>query len=179
VLDDGRLTDGQGRTVSFRNTIIIMTSNVGSHFIQEFASSGDEASMKAMLEEALRATFRPEFLNRVDDIVTFKSLSLDEVGRIVELQLELVRARLAERKIALELTPAAVERLGFQGFDPVFGARPLKRVIQREVIDRVARGIIEGNVHDGDTVTVDVAGDDYVLRKAGELLPVGSERAAD
>ncbi len=173
VLDDGRLTDGQGRTVSFRNTIIIMTSNVGSQFIQELANSGDETAMKAMLEEALRATFRPEFLNRVDDIVTFRALTLEEVGRIVELQLELVRARLAERKIALELTPAAVERLGFQGFDPVFGARPLKRVIQREVIDRVARGIIEGRVHDGDALGLDVSGDDYVLRKAGDVLPVG------
>ena len=169
VLDDGRLTDGQGRTVSFRNTIIIMTSNVGSQFIQEFANSGDETAMKAMLEEALRSTFRPEFLNRVDDVVTFRSLTLEEVGRIVELQLALVRQRLAERKIALELTPAAVERLGFQGFDPAFGARPLKRVIQREVVDRVARGIIEGEVHDGDAVTLDVAGEDFVLRKAGTL----------
>ncbi len=174
VLDDGRLTDGQGRTVSFRNTIIIMTSNVGSQFIQEFARSGDEGSMKAMLEEALRSTFRPEFLNRVDDIVTFLSLTLEEVGRIVELQLELVRQRLAERKIALELTPASVERLGLAGFDPVFGARPLKRVIQREVVDRVARAIIEGQVHDGDAVTIDVSGEDFVLRKAGGVMPVGS-----
>jgi ATP-dependent Clp protease ATP-binding subunit ClpB len=179
VLDDGRLTDGQGRTVSFRNTIIVMTSNVGSQFIQEFARSGDEGSMKAMLEEALRATFRPEFLNRVDDVVVFQSLSLEEVGRIVGLQLALVRARLAERKIALELTPAAVERLGLLGFDPVFGARPLKRVIQREVVDRIARGIINGEVHDGDAVTLDIDHDEYVLRKAGGLLPLGSREAAE
>ena len=179
VLDDGRLTDGQGRTVSFRNTIIIMTSNVGSQFIQEFARSGDESSMKGMLEDALRATFRPEFLNRIDDVVIFQSLSLEEVGRIVELQLELVRARLADRKIALDLTPAAVERLGLEGFDPVFGARPLKRVIQRQVVDRIARGIIEGDVHDGDAVTIDIAEDEFVLRKAGELLPVGPRAAGD
>ena len=109
-----------------------------------------------MLQEALRATFRPEFLNRIDDVVMFHALTLDEIAEIVELQLEEVRARLAERKIALELTPAAIERLSLDGFDPVFGARPLKRLIQREVVDRVAKALIDGEVHEGDTVTVDV-----------------------
>ena len=157
VLDDGRLTDGQGRTVSFRNTIVIMTSNVGSQVIQEFARADiDESTMNEALQEALRLTFRPEFLNRVDDIVTFQALSLEEVGEIALLQLELVRARLAERKITLELTPAAVERISLEGFDPVFGARPLKRVIQRQVVDAVAKALIDGSVHEGDTVTVDV-----------------------
>ncbi len=112
-------------------------------------------------KEALRATFRPEFLNRVDDIVVFHALTMDETRQIVELQLETVRKRLAERKIALELTPAADERLALDGFDPVFGARPLKRLIQREVVDRVATAIIRGEVHEGDTVTVAVDENGY------------------
>jgi len=164
VLDDGRLTDGQGRIVGFRNTIVVMTSNVGSQYIQEFAKSGDEESMRAMLDEALRATFRPEFLNRVDDVVVFHSLTMEQLAEIVDLQLVRVRERLGDRKITLEVTPAAAERLALDGFDPVFGARPLKRLIQREVVDRVARMIIEGAVSDGDTVTVDVIGDELGVR---------------
>ena len=166
VLDDGRLTDGQGRVVSFKNAIVIMTSNVGSQFIQALAEGGaDEGATRRMLEEALRATFRPEFLNRIDDTVIFRSLTLDEIADIVVMQLEEVRMRLAERKIALELTPAAVERLSLDGFDPVYGARPLKRLIQREVVDCVAKALIEGRVHEGDTVTVDAAADaGYELR---------------
>ncbi len=155
VLDDGRLTDGQGRVVSFRNTIVIMTSNVGSQF-QQFVEQGSEEESAKLAEEALRATFRPEFLNRVDDIVTFHQLTLEQVEKIVDLQLEQVRARLAERKIALALTPAALERIGLDGFDPMFGARPLKRAIQREVVDRVAKAMIEGDVGEGSTVTVDL-----------------------
>ncbi len=159
VLDDGRLTDGQGRTVSFRNTVLIMTSNVGSQFVTEFAKSDDHESMKSAVEEALRMTFRPEFLNRVDEIVVFHSLTLDEIAEIVVLQLAQVRERLAGRKIALEVTPAAIERLAFEGFDPVYGARPLKRVIQREVVDRVAKSLIDGSVLEGATVVVDVEED--------------------
>ncbi len=165
VLDDGRLTDGQGRVVSFKNAIVIMTSNVGSQHIQAFAEGGaDEETMKRMLEEALRATFRPEFLNRVDDTVIFHALTMGELEQIVSLQLAGVRARLAERKVALELTPAAAERLAMDGFDPVFGARPLKRLIQREVVDRVASAIIRGEVGEGDTVTVDANDSGYVVR---------------
>jgi ATP-dependent Clp protease ATP-binding subunit ClpB len=166
VLDDGRLTDGQGRVVSFKNAIVIMTSNVGSQFIQMFAEGGhDETEIDRMLQEALRATFRPEFLNRIDDIVTFHALSLDQIAEIVTLQLAEVRARLADRKIALELTEAAAERLSLDGFDPVFGARPLKRLIQRQVVDRVAKALIEGHVHEGSRVVVDIdeAGE-YALR---------------
>jgi len=162
VLDDGRLTDGQGRVVSFKNAIVIMTSNVGSQFIQQFAEGGaTEEERDQLLQEALRATFRPEFLNRVDDVVTFHALTLDQIAEIVALQLEEVRARLAERKITLELTSAAAERLSLDGFDPVFGARPLKRLIQRQVVDRVAKALIEGRIHEGGTVTVDLdpAGD--------------------
>jgi ATP-dependent Clp protease ATP-binding subunit ClpB len=167
VLDDGRLTDGRGRVVSFKNSIVIMTSNVGSQYITEFAKSGDEAAMRSMLDEALRATFRPEFLNRVDDVVVFHSLSMEQLATIVELQLALVRERLAERKITLEVTPAAAERLAMDGFDPVFGARPLKRLIQREVVDRVARELIGGQVSDGDTVTIDVIGDELGVQSVG------------
>ncbi len=159
VLDDGRLTDGQGRTVSFRNAVIIMTSNAGSQFVGELAKEGDGSKIKAMIEEALRATFRPEFLNRVDDIVVFQQLSMEQIEAIVELQLAKVRERLAERKVSLELTPAAVERISLDGFDPVFGARPLKRAIQREVVDRIAKSLIDGTVHEGDLVRVDVGSD--------------------
>ncbi len=165
VLDDGRLTDGQGRTVSFRNTIVIMTSNVGSQFISEAARSGrDVEEIRNLVEEALRQTFRPEFLNRVDDIVVFHALTMEHITRIVELQLERVRQRLAERKIELEVTPAALERLALEGYDPVYGARPLKRVIQREVVDRVARAIVEGRVSDGDTVVIDIVDDAIEIR---------------
>jgi ATP-dependent Clp protease ATP-binding subunit ClpB len=164
VLDDGRLTDGQGRVVSFKNSIIVMTSNVGSQFIQQFAEGGaDEKQMEQLLHEALRATFRPEFLNRIDDIVVFHALSLDQIAHIVGLQLESVRARLAERKIALVLDDAAVERLSLDGFDPVFGARPLKRLIQREVVDRVAKALIEGRIREGDTVTIGVDDEGYAV----------------
>ena len=165
VLDDGRLTDGQGRVVSFKNAIIVMTSNVGSQYIQALAEGGaDEEETDRMLQEALRATFRPEFLNRIDDVVIFHALTLDEIAKIVELQLAQVRARLAERKISLELTPSAVERLALDGFDPVFGARPLKRLIQREVIDRVAKAMIEGGVLEGSTVTIDADESGFLLR---------------
>jgi len=170
VLDDGRLTDGQGRVVSFKNAIVVMTSNVGSQFITEVAKSGDQAAMRVMLDEALRSTFRPEFLNRVDDVVVFHSLSMEQIARIVELQLELVRARLAERKITLDVTPAAAERLALDGFDPVYGARPLKRLIQREVVDRVARELIEGRVGDGDTVVIDVIDDEIGVLSAGHAV---------
>jgi ATP-dependent Clp protease ATP-binding subunit ClpB len=158
------MTDGQGRTVSFRNTIIIMTSNVGSQYISEFAKSGDEDSMRLAVEEAMRATFRPEFLNRIDDLVIFHSLSLDQIGRIVEIQLAKVRERLAERKVDLVIEPAAMERIALDGFDPVYGARPLKRVIQREVVDKVASALIDGTVHEGGTVTVDLVDGELTLR---------------
>ena len=156
VLDDGRLTDGQGRVVSFKNTIIIMTSNVGSQFIREFAENGDEETMKRAIDEALRATFRPEFLNRVDDIVTFDSLSISDIEPIVELQLADVRKRLADRRVTLDVTPAALQSLAIDGYDPVFGARPLKRLIQREVVDRIADQVVRGNLLEGDHVLVDV-----------------------
>lgn len=156
VLDDGRLTDGQGRVVSFRNTIVIMTSNVGSQFIREFTETDDEKSKKMAIEGSLRATFRPEFLNRIDDVVIFNTLNMTSIEPIVDLQLEDVRKRLAGQHITLEVTPAAMERLSIDGYDPVFGARPLKRLIQRVVIDAVAEKIVAGEVHDGARVIVDI-----------------------
>ena len=156
VLDDGRLTDGQGRVVNFKNAIIIMTSNVGSQFIREFAENGDEETKQRAIEEALRATFRPEFLNRIDDIVTFDALTISDIEPIVELQLAGVRERLAQRRVTLDVTPAAMESLAIDGYDPVFGARPLKRLIQREVVDRIAEQVVRGNLLENDHVLIDV-----------------------
>ncbi len=156
VLDDGRLTDGQGRVVSFKNTIIVMTSNVGSQAIQaaEEAGAGEEAR-KAQIEQALRATFRPEFLNRIDEIIEFASLDIGDLEQIVDLQLADVAGRLADRRIKLEVTPAARERLAMDGYDPVFGARPLKRLVQHQVADRAANEIVAGRVREGDTLVID------------------------
>jgi ATP-dependent Clp protease ATP-binding subunit ClpB len=161
VLDDGRLTDGHGRTVNFRNTVIIMTSNIGSQLILELRGA-DERSYQRMREqvlEALRRHFRPEFLNRVDEVVVFRALTEAELAKIVEIQLEGLRHRLADRRITLEITEAARNHLAKIGYDPVFGARPLKRAIQREVETPVARLIVGGKLRDGGTVRVNAAGD--------------------
>lgn len=168
VLDDGRLTDGQGRVVSFKNTIIIMTSNVGSQFIAEANATTDPKETQRQVNEALRATFRPEFLNRIDDVVMFHALGLDDIEKIVDIQLADVRERLANERITLQLTPRAVGSLALDGLDPIYGARPLKRLIQRQVVDNVANLIIAGELHEGDTVQVDVGeGDKLVARKLG------------
>lgn len=160
VLDDGRLTDGQGRVVSFKNTIIIMTSNVGSQIIANAEQKGEsDDEMHTQVNDALRATFKPEFLNRIDDIVVFHSLGFDDIEKIVDIQLKDVRDRLGKERISLELTPAAVQALALDGLDPVYGARPLKRLIQRQVTDKVANLIIAGELHEGDTVRVDVRDD--------------------
>ena len=154
ILDDGRATDGQGRTVDFRNTVIIMTSNLGSQLIQTFGP-GQEEEMKAAVLEVLRGQFRPEFLNRIDEIVVFKPLTRAQLAEIVQIQLDAVAKRLAERQITLEATPAAKEWLGNRGYDPAFGARPLKRLIQKEVLDSLARKVIAGEVKEGETVVID------------------------
>ena len=155
VLDDGRLTDGQGRQVSFKNTIIIMTSNVGSKAIAEL-SGKDEEEMRHQVDAAMAQTFRPEFLNRIDDIVVFHPLGMAQIEKIVDIQLADVRARLAKERMTLAITPAAKQMLAVGGLDPVFGARPLKRLVQREVVDAIAVAIIDGTVREGDQVTVDV-----------------------
>jgi ATP-dependent Clp protease ATP-binding subunit ClpB len=158
VLDDGRLTDGQGRTVDFKNVIVIMTSNVGSHRILEYrgAFEGEEyRRMKDAVLSELRATFRPEFLNRLDDIIVFHALSEEDLKKIVEIQLASLRARLEERHITLVLTEAARTRLVRTGYDPHYGARPLKRAIQREIENPLAKRIVAGEVRDGQTVRID------------------------
>lgn len=155
VLDDGRLTDGQGRVVSFKNTIIIMTSNVGSQFIAGAGAEGFNEDSRKQVMEALRSSFRPEFLNRIDDVVIFQPLGLEDIERIVDIQLKDVRSRLANERMTLELSEAAKQSLALDGLDPVYGARPLKRLIQRRVVDQVANLIIAGELHEGDTVLVD------------------------
>ena len=160
VLDDGRLTDGQGRVVSFKNTIIIMTSNVGSQYIAGANASSDPAEVQRQVNNALRQTFKPEFLNRIDDVVVFHPLGLEDIEKIVDIQLKDVRKRLERDRIVLELTDPAKQSLALDGLDPVFGARPLKRLIQRQVVDNVANLIIDGKLHEGDVVKVDVGADD-------------------
>ena len=189
VLDDGRLTDGQGRLVSFKNAIIIMTSNIGSQAIREFESANSKqesmgdvmenvmkgdvksaakslADLSNMINDALRNTFRPEFLNRIDEVITFHALSIANMEPIVELQLNDVRKRLADRRVTLDVTPAAMDHLSIDGFDPVYGARPCKRLVQREVVDRIAQKIVEGKMPDRSHVLIDIdeAADDYVCK---------------
>jgi ATP-dependent Clp protease ATP-binding subunit ClpB len=163
ILDDGRLTDGQGRTVDFTNTIVIMTSNVGSQWIRELGG-GDADEMRKRVTEALRAQFRPEFLNRIDEIVIFNSLDLEQIKEIVDIQLGRLRALLADRKMEIRLTDAAREMIAREGFDPVYGARPLKRALQREVQNPLAVRILEGDFADGDEVVVDVKGGKIVFK---------------
>ena len=151
VMDDGRLTDGQGRTVDFTNTILVMTSNLGS-------GGSDETVMAAV-----RSHFKPEFVNRVDEIVVFHRLSEEHIHRIVELQVELLRGRLADRDLGLDLTPAATDWIARAGYDPDYGARPLKRVLQKEVADPIALGILQGTYKPGDTVSVDAAPDGHLV----------------
>jgi ATP-dependent Clp protease ATP-binding subunit ClpB len=166
VLDDGRLTDGKGRTVDFRNTVVIMTSNVGSDLIQEASRRGEgDERLKDKLMDVLRHTFRPEFLNRVDETVIFKSLGREELEKIVEIQLRDLRRRLAERKLQLEVTPGAKKMLAERGYDPVFGARPLKRTIQRMIENPLAVEVLAGRFGEGDTIVVEPDGDTLRFRK--------------
>jgi ATP-dependent Clp protease ATP-binding subunit ClpB len=167
VLDDGRLTDGQGRTIDFRNTVLIMTSNLGSQIIQELSQQGrDFETMRDAVMSVLHQHFRPEFLNRVDDVIVFRPLSKDQLTKIVDIQLAYLEKRLAERKITLEVTDAARELLAERGWDPVYGARPLKRAIQRLVQDRLAMLLLAGELSEGDTVNVDAGGAELTFRKA-------------
>jgi ATP-dependent Clp protease ATP-binding subunit ClpB len=157
ILDDGRLTDSQGRTVNFKNTLIIMTSNIGSPYLIESANDSGEipegVRRKVMAE--LRENFRPEFLNRVDEVVLFKPLTPSEIGKIVELQLNLLAPRLADRHIELELTAAAKAHVAREGYDAVFGARPLKRFLQRHLETALSRKLLSGEIRDHTRVTVD------------------------
>src|SRR5574337_582252 len=164
ILDDGRLTDGQGRTVDFKNVIIIRTSNLGSQAIQELGGRDDE-EMRRRVMEAVKAHFRPEFLNRVDEVLIFHTLSLAQIKAIVEIQLKRVAKRLAERKLTLEVTDQAKEFLAREGYDPVFGARPLRRAIQRVLQDPLARRLLEHEFAEGDTIKVDAARGELILSK--------------
>jgi ATP-dependent Clp protease ATP-binding subunit ClpB len=166
VLDDGRLTDGHGRTVDFRNTVIIMTSNLGSERIQELAGDEHYDAIKAAVLEIVGTHFRPEFLNRIDDMVVFHPLTQEQIGEIVGIQLKFLTRRLAERDMHLELTAVAVAKLAEAGYDPVYGARPLKRAIQQRVENPLAQEILQGSLAPGDTVTVDVEDDQIVILKA-------------
>jgi len=162
LLDDGRLTDGHGRTVDFRNTVVIMTSNLGSHIFREYEKP---EKVRPLLMQELRATLRPEFLNRIDEVVIFHPLGREELARIVEIQLGHLRRRLEGRRLVLEVTDAAKELLGREGYDPTFGARPLKRTIQRLIQDPLALRLLEGEFKEGDTVLVDAAGDALTFKR--------------
>ncbi len=164
VLDDGRLTDGHGRTVDFRNTVVIMTSNLGSQMIQELAGEEHYDEMKAAVMEVVGQHFRPEFLNRVDDMVVFHPLTQEQIAEIVGIQLQYLEQRLADRDMRLEMSDAAVAKLAEAGYDPVYGARPLKRAIQQRIENPLAQAILAGGLGPGDVVKVDVDDGEIVFR---------------
>jgi ATP-dependent Clp protease ATP-binding subunit ClpB len=166
LLDDGRLTDGKGRTVDFKNTVVIMTSNVGSHFIAEAAGTG--ADVKREVMGALRDHFRPEFLNRVDEIIVFHALTREEMRQIIDIQLRGLVKRLEDRKIRVELTDRAKDLLIAEGYDPTYGARPLKRIIQRRVLDPLAMKVLQGEVREGEAIRVDESGGELRFDAATE-----------
>ena len=169
MLDDGRLTDSHGRTVDFRNTVLIMTSNIGSEYLLDGVTADGEVKddARSMVMRTLQAHFRPEFLNRVDEIVMFKPLTLAEIERIVDLQLEELRERLAGMRITLDVTAAARRFIADQGFDPAYGARPLRRFISREVETEVGRALLRGDAVDGGAISVDVADGRLTVTAAG------------
>ncbi|MCC8993493.1 MAG: ATP-dependent chaperone ClpB [Candidatus Contendobacter sp.] len=167
VLDDGRLTDGQGRTVDFRNTVVVMTSNLGSQMIQEMAAQDNYPLMKSMVMTQVVDHFRPEFINRIDEVVVFHPLGREQIRAIADIQIGYLRQRLVDRQMGLELTPAALDQLGEAGFDPVYGARPLKRAIQQSLENPLARRILAGEFGPGDTIAVDAGWDGLEFHKTG------------
>jgi len=170
ILDDGRLTDGQGRTVDFKNTVLIMTSNLGSQWIVDM-KPGQEAQMRERVMEALRANFRPEFLNRVDETIIFHQLGEDEIRKIVGLQFAALKRRLADRRIDVVLDKSAEDILVREGYDPAYGARPLKRTIQRLVLDPLAMKVLQGEFRDGDTIAVSGAGGELTFAATHQSEP--------
>jgi len=168
VLDDGRLTDGHGRTVDFRNTVVIMTSNIGSQYISELAGTQHEEERRERVMEALKASFRPEFLNRVDEVIIFHSLGKGEIKQIVKLQLANLNKLLAERHLSLQLSDAAADKLADEGYDPVYGARPLKRVIQQRILTPLSNRLLAGEFKEGDEIAVEVEGGEFEFRKGRE-----------
>jgi ATP-dependent Clp protease ATP-binding subunit ClpB len=166
-LDDGRLTDGHGRTVDFTNTIIVMTSNVGSQLIQEITESGgDEEVMRSAVNEALQARFLPEFLNRVDETIVFHPLSRDQIRQIVDLQINRLRGLLKKQGLGLEATDDALTQIAAQGYDPTYGARPLKRVIQQEIQNPLATELLKGRLPEGSTIRVDWRDGEFTFKTA-------------
>ncbi|HYT76363.1 MAG TPA: AAA family ATPase, partial [Vicinamibacterales bacterium] len=173
LLDDGRLTDGKGRTVDFKNTVVIMTSNIGSHYIAETAIKGEPMTegVKREVMDALRAHFRPEFINRVDEIIIFHALTREQMREIIDIQLRGLVKRLADRKIHIELSDRAKDLIIEEGYDPTYGARPLKRTIQRRVLDSLAIKVLEAEFGEGDTVRIDVKAGDLTFTKAESGVP--------
>ena len=169
VLDDGRLTDGQGRTVDFRNTVIILTSNLGAEYLVELREDEPVDLVRGKVLDMVKAAFRPEFLNRIDEILLFHRLDRQHMGSIVDIQMHRLGTLLAERDIVLDLTPAARDWLANEGYDPAYGARPLKRVIQREVQDRLADAILEGSIVDGNHVRIDAGAEGITLTPTAGL----------
>jgi ATP-dependent Clp protease ATP-binding subunit ClpB len=163
ILDDGRVTDGQGRTVDFKNTVIIMTSNLGSQYIVGLGQGHDDEITHQVMD-ALRANFRPEFLNRVDETIIFRQLTKDQIGEIVQIQLDQVARRLGDRGIDVVLTPAARDLIATLGYDPAYGARPLKRVIQKQILDPLALKILNGDIREGETVFIDQQHHSFIFR---------------
>src|SRR5207248_2974197 len=176
VLDDGRLTDSKGRVVDFKNTVIIMTSNVGAQYIFEFQKSmqspAQEEAMRNQVEQELHRHFRPEFLNRIDDVIIFHALDLSHIKRIIEIQLRALTKMIAERGLTLEISEAAKEHLAREGYDPAFGARPLKRALQREIIDSLAIRLLDGKFKAGDTVFVNMTNGKLELSLEPEPMSV-------
>jgi ATP-dependent Clp protease ATP-binding subunit ClpB len=173
LLDDGRLTDGQGRTVDFKNTVVIMTSNVGSHVIADAAVKGGamDDTVHREVMDALRSHFRPEFLNRVDDIIIFHALSRTELRQIIDIQLKGLVKRLEDRKIRVELSENAKDLIIAEAYDPIYGARPLKRTIQRRILDPLAVRVLQGDFGEGDTVLIDVKAGELVFNKVEAGVP--------
>jgi len=167
ILDDGRLTDGHGRTVDFKNTVIIMTSNIGTEYIQQVTEQNFERVREQVITE-LRRYFKPEFLNRVDDIIIFRSLTKEHIFKIIDIQLARIQKRLEERKLGLELSQPAKEFLAEVGYDPQFGARPLRRAIEKHLLDPLAKEILEGKYLEGDTIWVDADEQGLIFQKKAE-----------
>jgi ATP-dependent Clp protease ATP-binding subunit ClpC len=181
ILDDGRLTDGQGRVVDFRNSVLIMTSNLGTEYVRRSGSlgfkqsrgDGEERAEHEKIEKALKGTFRPEFLNRIDEIITFSPLTLDQMGLIVDLQMKEVQERLGERGLTVVLTPASRDWLAREGFDPAFGARPLRRALQKHVESPLSVALLSGQYSEGEAIVVDVDAEQgtLVFRQEGQPIP--------
>jgi ATP-dependent Clp protease ATP-binding subunit ClpB len=166
VLDDGRLTDGQGRTIDFRNTLLVMTSNLGSEFLANQPDGEDVDAVRPMVMEVVRRHFRPEFLNRIDELILFKRLGRGEMGSIVTIQLQRLEKLLADRRMAINLDDSAKQWLADKGYDPVYGARPLKRVIQKDLIDPIARKLLSGELEDGTVIQVGAGAEGLEIGRA-------------